>query len=55
MTSPGQRLRDLIDAPEIPMLPGIHDGFSERLVEAAGFKAAAISGAGTSESRLGWA
>ncbi|HYM72198.1 MAG TPA: oxaloacetate decarboxylase, partial [Stellaceae bacterium] len=55
VTTPGQRLRDLIDAPEILVLPGIYDGFSARLVEAAGFKAAAISGAGTSESRLGWA
>lgn len=55
MASPGQRLKDLIDAPEILVLPGIYDGFSAQLVEAAGFKAAAISGAGTSESRLGWA
>jgi len=34
---------------------GIYDGFSARLAEMAGFKAAAISGAGVSESRLGWA
>ena len=43
MTSPGQRLRELIEAPEILVLPGIYEGFSVRLVEAAGFKAAAIS------------
>jgi 2-methylisocitrate lyase-like PEP mutase family enzyme len=53
--SPGQRLHELILAPGILVMPGIYDGFSARLVEAAGFKAAAISGAGVSESRLGWA
>ncbi len=53
--TPGQRLRDLIDAPDILVMPGIYDGFSARLAEMAGFKAAAISGAGVSESRLGWA
>ena len=46
MASPGQRLRELIEAPGILVMPGIYDGFSARLVEAAGFKAAAISGAG---------
>ena len=55
MTSLGQRLRELIEAPELLVLPGIHEGFSARLVEAAGFKAAALPGAGTSDSRLGWA
>jgi len=35
--------------------PGVFDGFSARLIERAGFKTATISGAGTSESRLGWA
>jgi 2-methylisocitrate lyase-like PEP mutase family enzyme len=48
-------LRELVLAPGILVMPGIYDGFSARLVEAAGFKAAAISGAGVSESRLGWA
>lgn len=37
------------------VMPGVYDGFSARLVERLGFKAAAISGAGLSESRLGWA
>jgi 2-methylisocitrate lyase-like PEP mutase family enzyme len=35
------------------MLPGVYDGLSARLVEAMGFEAALISGAGLSESRLG--
>ena len=55
MESNGARLKALINAPEIVITPGIFDGFSARLVERAGFKTATISGAGTSESRLGWA
>ncbi len=55
MTSPGQKLRDLINAPEIMIVPGVFDGFSVRLVEQMGFKTAGISGAGLSESHLGWA
>src|SRR4030095_1058892 len=54
-TAPGARLKALINAPEITIAPGIYDGFSARLVEKLGFKTAAITGAGTSESRLGWA
>ncbi len=55
MESKGARLKRLINAPEILITPGIYDGFSARLVERAGFTNASISGAGTSESRLGWA
>ena len=55
MESKGARLKALINAPEIVITPGIFDGFSARLVERAGFRTASISGAGTSESRLGWA
>jgi 2-methylisocitrate lyase-like PEP mutase family enzyme len=53
--SPGKRYLDLINAPEILIVPGVYDGFSARLVEATGFKAAGISGAGLSETNLGWA
>jgi 2-methylisocitrate lyase-like PEP mutase family enzyme len=53
--SRGRRLKDLINAPEIVVAPGVFDGFSARLVEKLGFKSASITGAGTSESRLGWA
>ena len=53
--SPGSRLRDLLAAPGILVCPGVYDGFSARLVEQMGFKTAAISGAGVSESHLGWA
>ena len=54
-TSPGRRLRALIEEPEILVCPGVYDGFSVRMVEQMGFKTAAISGAGVSESHLGWA
>ena len=54
MASKGQELKKLINAPEIVITPGVYDGFSARLIERAGFRTATISGAGTSESRLGW-
>jgi 2-methylisocitrate lyase-like PEP mutase family enzyme len=53
--SRGARLKQLIHAPEILVSPGVYDGYSARLVEKAGFRSASITGAGTSESRLGWA
>ena len=53
--SPGRRLRDLMAEPGIMICPGVYDGFSVRLVEQMGFKTANISGAGVSETNLGWA
>lgn len=50
-----RKFREMVEAPEILVLPGVFNGFSLRLVEKAGYKAAAISGAGLSESLLGWA
>ena len=47
--------RQLVESPDILVLPGVFNGYSVRLVEHAGFKAAAITGAGVSESVLGWA
>jgi 2-methylisocitrate lyase-like PEP mutase family enzyme len=55
MSEVTKKLRALFNAPGIKILPGVFNGFSARLVEQAGFKAAAISGAGVSESLLGWA
>jgi 2-methylisocitrate lyase-like PEP mutase family enzyme len=40
---------------KITIFPGIYDGYSARLVAGSGFETATISGAGLSESRLGWA
>ena len=47
--------RTLVEAKEILVLPGVFNGYSVRLVERFGYKAAAISGAGLSESLLGFA
>jgi 2-methylisocitrate lyase-like PEP mutase family enzyme len=55
MKSKGRRFRELLQAPEIAVAPGVYDGFSARIVAQAGFKAATITGAGVSESKLGWA
>lgn len=51
--SAARRLRAMIEAPEILVLPGVFDGFSTRLVRRAGYTAAFITGSGVSESRLG--
>lgn len=48
-------LRDLINGPDILVMPGVFDGYSARLVERSGFCAGFITGGGLSESRLGWA
>jgi len=53
--SKGRQLKELINSPQILVTPGVYDGYSARLVERAGFKSGSITGAGTSESRLGWA
>ena len=53
--SPGAKLKALLAQPGILVCPGVYDGFSLRLVEQAGYKTANISGAGLSESNLGWA
>ncbi len=55
MATKTQRFRALIEAQEILVQPGVYDGFSARLVQQMGFKSAAISGAGLSETNLGWA
>lgn len=52
--SAGAKLRALIAEPGILVAPGVFDGFSLRLVEQAGYKTANVTGAGLSESNLGW-
>ena len=47
------RLRTLLAGPGILVAPGAYDGFSARLVEAAGFGAVYMTGAGTAASHLG--
>ena len=53
MSTKAESLQSLIKAPEILVMPGVFDGYSVRLVEQSGFKAAFITGAGITESRLG--
>ena len=54
MPSTGKQLKDLLRAPELLIAPGVFDGYSVRLVQQLGFKTASVSGAGVSESKLGW-
>jgi 2-methylisocitrate lyase-like PEP mutase family enzyme len=55
MKSKGAQFKELMYDKEILIQPGVYDGYSVRLIERAGFKTASISGAGVSESRMGWA
>lgn len=55
MESKARKLRRLIEAKEILVMPGVFDGYSMRLSAQAGYQAAFITGGGLSESRLGWA
>ncbi len=54
MESRGRRFKRLLDAPDITIAPGVYDGYSVRMAAKYGFTTAAISGAGLSESHLGW-
>jgi 2-methylisocitrate lyase-like PEP mutase family enzyme len=53
--SKSKKLRQLINAPNILVMPGVYDGFSARLAEQHGFPASFITGSGVSEASLGWA
>ena len=46
-------LRTMLNAPGIIVAPGAYDGFSARLVEAAGFRCIYMTGAGTAASHIG--
>lgn len=47
------RLRQLIEAPELLVMPAAYDPISAKLIEAAGFKAVQCSGLGIAASHLG--
>lgn len=53
MTSKAQAYRQLLASGEFIVSPGIYDGYSARLVAAAGFRTAATSGAAISNALLG--
>lgn len=47
-----QAMRALLNSGKIIVSPGVFDGYSARIIEKMGYKAAAVSGAGLSNSRL---
>ncbi|HEY2531972.1 MAG TPA: isocitrate lyase/PEP mutase family protein [Xanthobacteraceae bacterium] len=51
--TPAQRLREVLAAPDITVMPGCFDALSSRLVADAGFKVAFMSGFAVSAARLG--
>jgi 2-methylisocitrate lyase-like PEP mutase family enzyme len=53
MRTGAQKFRDLLAKGGLIVAPGVYDGYSARLVEAAGFEMAATTGAGISNSLLG--
>lgn len=52
-TSAARRLRELIASDRILVAPGAYDAISARLIEANGFDAVYVTGAGTVNARLG--
>eukprot|EP00897_Mesotaenium_endlicherianum_P010547 jgi/Mesen1/9520/ME000637S08973 len=50
---PAQRLRELLAEPRLHQAPACHDALAARLVEAAGFNIAVMSGFSVSATRLG--
>src|SRR5437773_10589705 len=50
---PSTRLRHMLKEPGIIVAPGAYDGFSARLIEAAGVRCVYMTGAGTAASHLG--
>ncbi len=53
MPGKAEQLRDMLRSDELIVAPGVYDGYSLRLVAAAGFKTAATSGAAVSNALLG--
>lgn len=51
--TPAQRLRDILAAPNIEVMPGCFDAISAKLAADAGFKVAFMSGFAVSAARLG--
>ncbi len=53
IVSAPQKLRELLAAPQVAVMPGCFDGLSAKLVAAAGFDVAFMSGFAVSAARLG--
>ena len=52
MTTPADKLRELLDRPGILLMPGCHDAISAKLIEEAGFELGFMSGFAVSGARL---
>src|SRR5690606_4073779 len=52
MTAAAQKFRSLLNSGDFIVSPGVYDGYSLRLVAAAGFKTACTSGAAVSNALL---
>lgn len=53
MASKTAQFRELLRSDELIVAPGVYDGYSLRLVAAAGYRTAATSGAAVSNALLG--
>lgn len=53
MKTKAKQMRELINAPDVCVSPGVYDGYSLRLVEQLGYKTASTTGAGLVNSRFG--
>ncbi|MGX2039674.1 isocitrate lyase/PEP mutase family protein [Methylocaldum sp. MU1018] len=53
MSSPANRLRELLASPGIRLMPGCHDAMSAKLIQEAGFEMGFMSGFAVSAARLG--
>lgn len=53
MKTKARRMRELIEAPQVCVSPGVYDGYSLRLVEQAGYQTASTTGAGLANARFG--
>jgi 2-methylisocitrate lyase-like PEP mutase family enzyme len=51
--TPAQKLKELLDAPGLLVMPGCYDAFSARLIERAGFGLTFMGGFAVSASRIG--
>ncbi|WP_305908790.1 isocitrate lyase/PEP mutase family protein [Methylomarinum sp. Ch1-1] len=53
LTTPAEKLRELLNRPGLLVMPGCHDAISAKLCQQAGFETAFMSGFAVSASRLG--
>src|SRR5262249_29741214 len=51
--TPAQRLRDLLSQPNLEAMPGCYDALSAKLIAAAGYRIAFMSGFAVAAARLG--